>query len=193
MRRSRWGASVLGMPSLRCIAPVIPLVAMSLLGCGRAQDAAPQGGAADSRDRRVAPRNVAPPPDELAPARKAYELRDWLEALRLFSAAGEAGNADAQYYTGLMYGNGQGVERDYAEAAAWYEKAAAQNHPDAMIALARLNLFGLGVESDADRAVELFDRAAQTYPPGQARDDAAQQRDALRAVLDSQRNPGGGG
>jgi len=38
----------------------------------------------------------------------------------------EQGNSAAQFNLGLLYDNGQGVERDYAQAAVWYNKAADQ-------------------------------------------------------------------
>jgi len=120
---------------------------------------------------------------ELGLAKRAYGLGDHFKALEHFRAAAEAGDASAQYYTGVMYADGQGTVRDYAEAAKWYEKAAAQNHPDALFALARLYVFGLGVAPDAHRAVQLYEQAAEAYPPGEDRQRAEEQRLALLEVM----------
>src|SRR5688572_21269300 len=59
-------------------------------------------------------------------------------ALEHFRAAAEQGNVNAQYYTGLMFGNGEGTKRNYVEAAKWYQRAAQHNHPEALVQLARL-------------------------------------------------------
>jgi TPR repeat protein len=124
---------------------------------------------------------------ELGLARRAYGEGRIREALEHFQAAAEQGNAAAQYYTGVMYADGQGTKRDYVAAAKWYEKGAAQNHPDALVALARLYVFGTGVDVDAATAVDLYERAARAYPPGDDRDHAIEQKNALAAVLDESR------
>ena len=42
--------------------------------------------------------------------------RDHETAFRLFLEAAKQGNAEAQYYVGLMYSLGQGVPTNYSEA-----------------------------------------------------------------------------
>lgn len=135
-----------------------------------AQDTAAEGGTAAEHD--------------LARGRGAFAAGDYPRALGYFRAAAEQGDANAQYYVGLMHANGQGTTRDFAEAAKWYEKAAAQNQADALYALARLHVIGTGVEADPAKAVELYERAAQAYPPGEQRELAIEQRRALLAVLE---------
>lgn len=44
------------------------------------------------------------------------------------AVAAEAGDAEAQYYIGLMYDNGYGVEQNQEEAQKWYSKAYAQGY-----------------------------------------------------------------
>jgi hypothetical protein len=126
----------------------------------------------------------APGTRELLMAKRFYGEADFARALGSFVAAGELGNAQAQYYAGVMFADGQGTQRNFEEAAKWYEKAAAQNQPDALYALARLYVFGSGVEPDSNKAVQLFERAAQAYPPGEDRARAEQQVVALLAVLE---------
>lgn len=155
------------------------LAATALTGCDSARDA-------PAARHATAPPAAPTPASELAAGQRAYAAGDRIGALRHFRAAAEGGNADAQYYTGVMYADGQGVERNYAEAVKWYEKAAAQNQPDALVALARLRVLGLGVEADPAKAVELYGRAAKAYPPGEQRDQAQEQHEALLKVIQDQ-------
>lgn len=121
----------------------------------------------------------------LAAGQRAYAQTDFATAFERFREAALEGNANAQYYLGVMYADGQGTQTNFAEAARWYEKAAAQNQPDALYKLARLYAIGLGVNVDGKRAIELYARAAAAYPPGQERDAAEQQRAALAAAVKS--------
>lgn len=163
----------MSVPRIFLLALCLSLVAAA--GCDGAPrahvGAAPGGGASAGQSA-------------LAAGQRAYAQTDFAGAFKRFHEAAAQGNADAQYYLGVMYADGQGTQRNYPEAVRWYEKAAAQNHPDALYALARLYVTGLGVEADASRAVELYGRAAAAYPPGAQRDQAEQQRQALAAVLD---------
>jgi TPR repeat protein len=43
----------------------------------------------------------------------------------------EQGDADEQFFLGLMYSEGYGIAQDYAQAEAWFRKAAEQGHTDA--------------------------------------------------------------
>jgi len=151
--------------------PLLIGAALLVAGCG-------------DRDARSAP----------TPASRAAEYRAGLDAyvagrvvfaLEHFSAAAEQGNVNAQYYTGLMYANGEGTKPDYREAAKWYEQAAAHNQPDALVQLARLYVMGLGVDQDTRKAITLFERAAKVIPAGEKRDQVLQQKKAVAAILES--------
>ena len=52
----------------------------------------------------------------------------------------EKGNPKAQFYLGMCYSNGEGVEKDGTEAVKWYRRAAAQGHPAARKCLAELGV-----------------------------------------------------
>jgi hypothetical protein len=80
-----------------------------------------------------------------------------LEELR---RAAEAGDAEAQYRLGVLYGNGEGVELDHRLAEQWFSRAARQGHEDALLNLAWLYATGTGVEMDEPRARELYLLAA---------------------------------
>lgn len=148
----------------------------AVTGCDNRRDAT-------AARRAAAPQAAATPASELAAGQRAYAAGDRIGALRHFRAAAEGGNADAQYYSGLMHADGQGAKRDHAEAVKWYTKAVAQNQPDALMALARLRVIGLGVAADPAQAIELYKRAAMAYPPGEQQDQAEAQHQALLDVM----------
>jgi len=85
---------------------------------------------------------------------------DQLRAEAAVRKAAKAGNPEAQFRLGVMYGNGDGVGLDYEQARAWFEKAIAQGHENATITLAWMYANGTGVGVDEDRARELYLEAA---------------------------------
>ena len=86
---------------------------------------------------------------------------DQLRAEAAIRKAARAGNAEAQFRLGVMYGNGDGVGLDHQQARAWFEKAIAQGHQNAMITLAWMYASGTGVETDESRARDLYLEAAR--------------------------------
>jgi TPR repeat protein len=135
------------------------------------------------RSQPAAPVSNEPGHADLSAGLSAYSSGDHERALKFFQDAANKGVADAQFYTGLMHAEGQGVARSYTEAVKWYEKAAEQNQPDALLALAKLYVVGSGVAADSAKAIELFKRAEQAYPASELRDQVTEQRLALEAVL----------
>ncbi len=85
---------------------------------------------------------------------------DQLRAESAIRKAAKAGNPEAQFRLGVMFGNGDGVALDYGQALEWFEKAAAQGHESALLTLAWMHANGTGVEVDEDRARELYLAAA---------------------------------
>lgn len=85
---------------------------------------------------------------------------DQLRAEAAVRKAAKAGNAEAQFRLGVMYGNGDGVGLDYEQARGWFKKAVAQGHENATITLAWMYANGTGVEVDEGRARELYLEAA---------------------------------
>ena len=61
-------------------------------------------------------------------------------------------NALAQYYLGMMYLKGQGVEKNYEEAGKWFRKGAENRLPQAQYRLAELYTEGEGVPRDFEFA-----------------------------------------
>jgi TPR repeat protein len=71
-----------------------------------------------------------------------------------------SGDADAQFYLGTLYVNGQGVLPDDVQAAVWYRKAAEQGYEPAELAIANAYRYGLGVSMDSSLAAEWYRKAA---------------------------------
>ena len=86
----------------------------------------------------------------------AFTRGDYATALSLWRPLAARGNANAQGFLGLMYGNGQGVPQDYKEAARWYGLAAAQGDANAQFNLGLLYYGGRGVVQDYKEAVKWF-------------------------------------
>ncbi|PWL66218.1 MAG: hypothetical protein DBY30_05255 [Verrucomicrobia bacterium] len=60
------------------------------------------------------------------------------EAFEYYLKAARQGDAEAQFYLGLCYNYGDGVEKDLSEAVKWYRKAADQGDALAQYNLARI-------------------------------------------------------
>lgn len=82
----------------------------------------------------------------------AYDRGDHETALANFRPLAEQGDIAPQYYLGLMYAGGHGVEQDHVQAAHWFRKAAEQGNPESQYELATALAQGLGVEQNIDEA-----------------------------------------
>lgn len=91
----------------------------------------------------------------------AYERGDFTTAMAEWLPLAEAGDAEAQYRVGRLYGRGEGVNEDKAEALVWYELAAGQDHPVATSALGLYSERGWGVPISQQEAFEHYLRAAE--------------------------------
>jgi TPR repeat protein len=91
----------------------------------------------------------------------AYKNANYAVALKEFTAAAEAGNAQAQYLVGSMYDNGQGTAANDAEAVKWYARAAHQGFATAQYNLGMMLVHGEGIEKpDYMQAYAWFSIAA---------------------------------
>jgi len=68
----------------------------------------------------------------------------------------------AQYYLGIMYANGQGVEKDLSAAGRWFKSAAEQGIPQAQFRLGEIYARGQGVTRDLGSAYAWFSVASQS-------------------------------
>ena len=67
----------------------------------------------------------------------------------------------AQFYLGIRYSFGQGVEQDYQEAVNWYRKSAEQGDARAQYNLGICYSQGEGVEQDSQKAVVWYKKSAE--------------------------------
>lgn len=89
----------------------------------------------------------------------AYDRSDYKSALRVWMAAAEAGDADAQNNVGEIYERGLGGTPNFEAAVIWYQKAADQGYARALFNLGTLYEQGQGVEKDRLKALNLYRKA----------------------------------
>lgn len=71
---------------------------------------------------------------------RLYNERKFEEAFEvLFDAAAYKNDGEAQYYVGMMYRNGFGVEANLDKAMTWWAKARRNGQRDAAFALSEIN------------------------------------------------------
>jgi hypothetical protein len=99
----------------------------------------------------------------IALARSAYLQKD-AAALAQLQAAAQSGDANAQFWLGIMYEHGQGVPQDYAQAISWYRKAAEQGYALAQNNLGSMYVKGQGVPQDSIVAYALYNLSATGDP-----------------------------
>ncbi len=90
----------------------------------------------------------------------AWSRGEYANAYWLWRPLAEQGNADAQFYLGLMNESGQGVPRNDAEAIKWYLKAADQDLAVAQFNLATMYAKGRGVPQNEREAAKWYRLAA---------------------------------
>lgn len=125
----------------------------------------------------------------------AWNRGDYENALRLIRPAATQGNAVAAHYMGLMYAEGQAVERDPTRAAASFRFAADKGYAPAQVKIAEFYTTGWGVPRDPVQAVKWYTLAADALPASQikARDDVLARREKLtrgmnrEQLMDAQR------
>jgi TPR repeat protein len=92
----------------------------------------------------------------------AYLMGDYEHAFTTMQALAETSDHGyAQYYMGIMYKKGQGVEQDYKLAGEWFRKAAENRIPQAQFKLGELYMKGLGVPRDYEFAYVWFSVGAE--------------------------------
>ncbi len=93
--------------------------------------------------------------------RDAYDIGDYATALTEWQPLAEAGDANAQFGLGLLYGNGFGVDMIDEQALLWYGRAAEQGHAAAQCNLAVMHLNGWGVPMNEEDAANYYLLAAE--------------------------------
>ncbi len=113
----------------------------------------------------------------------AYQRGDYATAIRELRPLAEQGVAEAQFLLGVMYDKGLGVPQDYAEAVGWWRKAAEQGYAKAQYSLGVMYGIVLGVSQDYTQALMWFNLATSKFPPGEDRNKAVKNRDAIANMM----------
>lgn len=99
----------------------------------------------------------------ISPSRRqavlAFEKGQHAEAADMLRPLAYAGDAESQYYMGVMHDNGAGVEFDVPMAVRWYRMAAEQGHADAQYNLGIAYSRGEGVHQDMLTAIYWWQKA----------------------------------
>ena len=99
-------------------------------------------------------------PQSIDAAIAAYQNQQYAAALKLFEAAAQKGDREAQHTLAFMYRDGKGTKRNEAKALAWYRRAAEQGYAPAEYNLGLMYAQGEGVKPDPAAAQRWFRRAA---------------------------------
>ena len=91
--------------------------------------------------------------------------KDYEKAARHLNAARRAGVSEANYYLGMLYQEGLGVERCDLAAVKCFKKGAFANDPKAMTELGSHYIYGLGVETNITLGVQYIEMGAQGGDP----------------------------
>ncbi len=90
----------------------------------------------------------------------AYSSTDYATALAEWQELADAGDKNAAYGMGLLYGNGFGVDMNDDLALKYYSVAADQGHAEAQFNLAVMHQNGWGVPQSDDEANRFYKLAA---------------------------------
>ncbi|MGX5200778.1 tetratricopeptide repeat protein [Aliikangiella sp. IMCC44632] len=105
----------------------------------------------------------------LEQADKAYQAKQYEEALELYLPLAEQGNSDAQARLASMYFWGHGVRKQPSKTYAWSLKAAKQSNPKGQHMQAYLYENGVFVTQNKRKAIQWYKLAAeQEYAPAMA-------------------------
>ena len=91
---------------------------------------------------------------------KAYSSTDYATALAEWQDLAEAGDANACYGMGLLYGNGFGVDLNDDLALKYYLIAAEKGHAEAQYSLGIMHQNGWGVPIDEEEGIKWYTLAA---------------------------------
>ena len=118
--------------------------------------------------------------NSLSGAQSAYAKGDYTKAAKLYRPLAKQGNAEAQFYLGVMYANGEGMPRDTAKAIEFYRLAAEQGDVLARRLLGVMYDTGQGVPRDYKEAAKWYRLAAEQGGANvQAKPDAAYEKSTM--------------
>lgn len=97
---------------------------------------------------------------DLSKYRTAYKSSNYSEAFQLAADGARAGNAEAQFFLGLMYQTGLGTRVDIERAAHWYEKSAHGGDLAGQRYIGKMYYTGQGVMKNYRSAYYWFSKSA---------------------------------
>lgn len=105
----------------------------------------------DSSQKRAAQREPG-----LKALRDKIQRKNYKNAAKWFGLAAKNGDAEGQYYLGVLYNRGEGVKKNDAKAVQWHREAAEQGNVNAQSSLGDSYAFGVGVEKNDQTAAEWY-------------------------------------
>ncbi|WRA82615.1 sel1 repeat family protein [Helicobacter pylori] len=92
---------------------------------------------------------------------KSSEAKDYIQAKKYFEKACGLNNGGGCGALGMLYENGQGVEKNLTKAAQLYTKACELKEGSGCVALGGLYYHGQGVEKDLTKAAQYIFKACK--------------------------------
>lgn len=93
---------------------------------------------------------------------------DFRTAYNIWKVFAEEGDSMSQFYLGVLYEKGNGIEQEYSQALFWYIKSAGQGVARAHYNIGNMFFNGRGVSQDYQEAGRRFKKAADlNYAPAQ--------------------------
>ena len=90
-----------------------------------------------------------------------YDQGRYSESFAYFEKAAQKGSASAQYSLGVLYYNGDGVDKDPTKAIQWLTQAAMNDSTKAMLLLGKIYNYGWeSVSEEVTKAIRWFNAAA---------------------------------
>ncbi len=106
--------------------------------------------------------------EDLNQACDYYEKGDFNQAAQWFRKSAEQGSAQAQSNLGVMYADGDGVDKNMDEAIKWLKKAAEQGYAEYQHNLGVMYVSGEDIDQNFDEAFKWLSKSAeQNYADAQ--------------------------
>ncbi|OVE80923.1 hypothetical protein BVY03_05110 [bacterium K02(2017)] len=91
---------------------------------------------------------------------EAYQKDNFHQSFQILKPLADKGEGEAQHYTGLMYLDGMGTEKDLAQGLKWLDLAVKNNQLLAMWKLADIHFNGKGVSKNVSLGISYYKKAA---------------------------------
>ena len=79
-----------------------------------------------------------------------------LEGLQYLKFSSNEGNSHASFICGLLYENGQGIEKDFSKCIHYYKRSSSQGNTYGLVRIGLCYNFGFAVKQDYKKAIEYY-------------------------------------